>query len=78
MIIFWDNYNFKPDADKIDDAYEGDLTKYVDVLFILQSCKRAFAESEYSVTMNFVRFCIGVAKVKRREYRESKIDSIIS
>lgn len=77
----WNNYDFKPDADKIDIPYTGDFDSYMDALYDFKTetyVRRAFAESEYSVTMDFVRFCKGVAKVKEREHRENKIDSIIS
>jgi hypothetical protein len=77
---YWDNWDFKPDADRIKAPYTGDFDSYLESLFVEndEESRDAFAKSEYSVTMNFVKFCEGVARVKQREYRESKIDSIIS
>ncbi len=74
--MYWDNYNFKYDAEKVRLKYTGDYNSYVDCL--LNSDKGVFSESEYSVTMNFVRFCHGVAEVKKREYRDDKINSLLS
>lgn len=76
----WDNYDFKPDADKIDIPYTGDLTDYMELLYDIDNPypRRAFSQSEFSATMDFVRFCKGIAKVKEREHRDNKIDSILN
>lgn len=78
---YWDNYNFKQDADKITIPYYGDFNKYLNDLHTITAyvviVRRAYAESEFSATMNYVKFCEIITKVKEIEYREQKIDSIL-